>query len=154
MGSHICVVDHTESLGNRFGEVSCQGFIAYSGHPEAVELVDRAENLLDIKCSQHSKCSTQRKPSNPDLGSPVERSERLHILPDIALDALESIIEPLMHQASTAARILNLRGIQIGNPILDINLALERHNDGIHFLREACIPVDIEDVVCEGFGLG
>ena len=143
MRSNISVVNYSKSLRNMRSKPTGEGLVTYSWHSIWIIEINISKDLFDIKSCKNSKCTTQRKSSDPNFSSSKQSSQSLHIFPNITLDSLESIIESLMNQTSVTTRISYLSSIQISNPILNINFSFKSNNNCVLALRISCIAMDI-----------
>ncbi len=136
-------MDHSESLINLLREKCGKCLISNSGLSKWIELINSTEYFLNIKGTDSGQSSSQRKASHPNASPAIKWSQSLNIFPNISLYTLEGIIEALMDQTPTAGWIFDLSGIEVGDPVLDINGASESDNNCIFLFRISCEAIDI-----------
>lgn len=149
----IGIVDHSPSFRNFSCDKGGEGLVSNPGSSKSVELFNMTEHSEDVSCSNACKSSSHTVSSHKYFSISVESGEFLNFSSDVSFNAGEGIIEALVDIATRAARVGDLSGIEVDDPVLNTNCTSESHDDSIIGRGVASVAKDVEDGVVECFGL-
>lgn len=160
MRHDVCVMDNAISFRNLSSKVRGECLASYSWLSKCVELIDMAEQILDIQSCNGCKSWSQTISSHEYLCISVQSSQSLELIPDIDFNSCECIVETLMDHAARAQRkrdlhkwVFYLGSVEVDNPILNADSAPECHNNSIIDSGVSGVSKYISNRVVEGFGL-
>jgi hypothetical protein len=100
MRHDVGIVDHSVSLGQAGGNIGGEIFVSDARLSESVELVNVAEEVVDVQGSDGGECGSQTVSSNEYFGAAVKGGQFLDFSSNIALNSCESIVEALVDLAA------------------------------------------------------
>lgn len=100
MRHDVSIVDDSVSLGQAGGNIGGEIFVSDTRLSEGVELVNVAEEVVDVEGSDGGKCGSQTVSSNEDFCAAIKRGQFLDFSSNVTLNSCESIVEALVNLAA------------------------------------------------------
>lgn len=153
MGHDVSVVNDPKVVSNLRREKGGELFISHSRLSHAVKLIDFPEDVLDVQSCNSGQSSSQRKACHVNFRPLIFLLQGFDLFPHVSFYSLEGIVETFVNETALAVWVGDLLGIQVSDPVLDVNSASECHNNGIELLRVTSITKNVQNIACETLGL-
>lgn len=108
MGNDVSIVDYSVAFRQVRCNIGGKVLISHSWFSVGVELVDVAEEGMDVQGSDGGKGRSQAISSYIDLSTAIEGSKLLNFITDVSFHSSKCVVETLMDLTSCAARIGHL----------------------------------------------